>query len=365
MQDLDDSLAAADGAMGAEQAGRSGEHKHCLNCGTALKGLYCHACGQKDLPQRQSTRELLGNFISSFTEYEGKFINSIKYLVTRPGFLALDYMAGRRERYLHPVRMYAFISFIFFLIFFSLPDDPDDEQTDRTELTAEDSLAIAKNPNAVKEQLASFGVDTAAFDLDSTALRKRDSTRTKKKNKFNFGLVKSEFTTVRAYDSAQAATPEEERDGWAERRLTRRSIELNEKYADKPGEFGSDFYKASLENFSGVLFFLLPVFALLLKLLYIRRNYFYSEHLVFSIYYYNFFYFAGSFMMLTGLVESLSWLTTLIGWGIYLYLLFSMKRMYQQGWGKTIVKFLLFSFTFMFCFFIGYLINAFIIVMIL
>jgi len=365
-----ETLAAAEGAAGAEQSGKSGGHKNCLNCGTELKGLYCHVCGQKDLPQRQSTRELLVNFISSFTEYEGKFVNSVRYLITRPGFLALDYTAGRRERYFHPVRMYAFISFVFFLIFFSLPDDTkEDKEKDEVELTDEDREALRQSPDEIKKGLFQYGVDTSALEIDSTMLSftKKDSATTpkKRKNRFNYGLQGIEYKTMREYDSAQATLSVEKRDGWLMRRLTQRSIELNQKYGDKPGEFANDFWKASLENFSAVLFFLLPVFALLLKLLYVRRNYFYSEHLVFSIYYYNFFYFAGSVMMLVGLVPALGWLSTLIGYIIYFYLLVAMKRMYGQGWGKTVAKFFVFSFIFMLCFFFAFLTNLFVIVMIL
>lgn len=368
MSDLNDSFLAAEGAAGAEQGGRPGHHKNCLNCGAELKGLYCHECGQKDLPQRQTTGELLSNFISSFSNYEGKFLLTAKYLITRPGFLALDYNAGRREKYFHPVRMYAFISFIFFLIFFSLPDDPDRTE-DVVEMSQEDLDELKRNPNEVKKGLVQFGVDTSMIEIDSAllSLKKKDTVRVreKRKNRFNYGLTKGDYETMQQYDSAQATLPVEKRDGWFVRRLNERSIELNEKYGDKPGEFGNDFWKASLENFSSVLFFLLPVFALLLKLLYARRNYFYSEHLVFSIYYYNFFYFAGSVMMLVGLVPALGWLKTLIGFVIYFYLLIAMKRMYQQGWGKTVLKFGIFSFVFMICFFFAFLTNLFIIVMIL
>ena len=370
MQDIPESIFAAEGARDAEQGGKFAGNKNCLNCGNELKGLYCHVCGQKDLPQRQTTRELLSNFISSFSNFEGKFFQTAKQLILRPGFLALEYNTGKRERYFHPVRMYAFISFVFFLIFFSLPEKKDDktelDDEDLKEL-AEDSIALDKDiDRRINRQMAAFGVDTTELDLDSMVRSQRDSIKKeRKKSNFNFGLSKTEYSTVRAYDSAQAAAPENKRHNWFIQKLTRRSIELNAKYSDKPGEFGKDFWKASLDSFSTLLFFLLPVFALLLKLLYVRRNYFYSEHLVFSIYYYNFFYFAGSIMMLVGLVDALGWLVALIGWGIYVYLLFSMKRMYKQGWGKTIAKFLILSFLFWFCFLIAYLINAFTIMMIL
>lgn len=364
MQDLSESMAAAEGAAGAEQAGRSGEHKNCLNCGTELKGEFCHACGQKDLPKRQTTFELLANFVSSFSNYEGKFILTVKYLFLRPGALALEYNAGHRERYFHPVRMYAFISFVFFLIYFSLPE----EKKDKVELTEEDKkeLRDSLNPKgSLNKQMAAFGVDTVEVNFDSLSRVKPDSTSGKKKRN-NFNLTNSKYKTIEAYDSAQAALPEEKRDNWFEQRLNHRNIILKERYKDDDSkDFNSDFWKATQENFPKLLFLLLPVFALVLKLLYVRRNYFYSEHLVFSIYYYNFFFFAGSIMLLVGLVESLDWMVGLIGWGIYLYLLFSMKKMYGQAWGKTILKFVVFSFVFSFLCLIGVGINLLIILMIL
>jgi len=370
MDELHESFLAAEGAAGAEQAGRTARHKNCLNCGAELKGEYCHECGQKDLPQRQTTGELLSNFVSSFSNYEGKFLLTVKYLLLRPGSLAKEYNLGHRERYFHPVRMYAFISFVFFLLFFSLPEDKDEEKKEDTvEMTEEDRREQAKDRKEAAEKLAAMGIDTSFFALDSLgnpvdSLGKIQGAGAKNKN-YNFNLSDPEYKTLEAYDSAQAALPEDQRDGWFERKINERNIELSKRYGDKSENFSKDFWRASTEQFPKLSFFLLPVFALLLKLFYVRRNYFYSEHLVFSIYYYNFFYFAGSVMLLVGLVDALDWLYIIIGWGIYFYLLFSMKHMYQQGWGKTITKFLLFSFVFSFCFFIALALNLLVVLMIL
>ena len=113
-----------------------------------------------------------------------------------------------------------------------------------------------------------------------------------------------------------------------------------------------------MDHFSQVLFYLLPFFALLLKLLYIRRNYYYSEHLVLSICYYNFFYLAASLILLINLIPGLGFINVLIGFWIYFYLLFAMKRMYNQSWRKTILKFVIFSWLFAFLMLIGVSINA-------
>jgi hypothetical protein len=98
--------------------------------------------------------------------------------------------------------------------------------------------------------------------------------------------------------------------------------------------------------------------ALVLKLLYVRRDYFYSEHLVLTIYYYNFFYLAGSLMMIFNLIPWLGFVSVLIGCWIYFYLLFAMKRVYGQSWGKTILKFALFTGLFSVLVLIGVTING-------
>ena len=117
-----------------------------------------------------------------------------------------------------------------------------------------------------------------------------DSIKSQKKkgnNGISFDFGDAKYKSIKEYDSIQKITSDEEKDGWLRRPIMYRKIELNNRYKDNLEQFGKDFVKAFMDNFSKVLFYLLPVFALLLKLLYVRKDYFYSEHLVFSIYYYN------------------------------------------------------------------------------
>lgn len=373
MDELGRITPAGEGMIDAEQGGENKEpNKFCLNCGTELLDKFCHHCGQKDIPRRQTLGELWSNFISSFWSYEGKFFQTTKYLITRPGFLAIEYNAGRRESYYHPARMYVFISFVFFLFFFSLSGSDEKEN----QLEVADSLAtqqvIDKTTNALKKAKVD-SLLLAATKNDSTlkevlAPSQQDSLKKKgKKNngKFNYSLSDTPFKTVRAYDSAQQLLPPEKRDGWFERKLEIRAIDLNNKYRDNLKQLGTDFVAAFKDNFSKVLFFLLPFFALLLKLLYIRRGYYYSEHLVFSIYYYNFFYLAGSILMILDALPWLDWISIIVGFWIFFYLLFAMKKMYGQSWRKTILKFLIFDFLFMLLLGIGFAISAFVIIMLI
>jgi hypothetical protein len=360
MDELGKSFPLAEGMVDAEQEKhKSPVNEYCLNCGTKLADIFCHHCGQRDIPKRQTLAELWVNFISSFWSYEGKFFRTARYLITKPGFLANEYNAGRRESYYHPARMYVFISFVFFLLLFSLPDS-EEEYTDQ--VNKEDLTTL--NQELKEEGLDSITRDSvramvAEAETDSSALVFGTKKSKGKDERKNLSFSGPGYKSIREYDSVQNTLSEEERDGWFVQKLNRRTAELNDRYKDKSESFGEDFKQAFLDNFSKVLFYLLPVFALLLKLFYIRRDFFYSEHLVFSIYYYNFFYFAASLMLLLNQASWLGWLSTWIGFWIYFYLLFAMKRMYGQPWTKTVVKFILFSFGFMVFLGLGLTINAF------
>ncbi len=340
MDELGKSFSVAEGMVDAEQAGKSKRYnEYCLNCGTKLQDIFCQHCGQKDIAKRQTLGELLTNFISSFWSYEGKFFKTIKFLIIKPGFLAVEYNAGKRESYYHPARMYVFISFVFFLLLAVLPSDDLKKSMVKADFSDEE----------VKEEMMSDSINSMVDSIKSVS---------KKSDNSDFTII-GDHKTRNAYDSAQAALPLAKRHGWLMKRLTLRSIEINEKYKGKSKEFVNDFRDAFFDNFSKVLFWLLPFFALLLKLLYVRRDYFYSEHLVFSIYYYNFFYFAGSLQVIASSTPILAWSTTIIGFWIVLYLLFAMKRMYQQSWRKTILKYTLFFFSFFILVGIGIGISAF------
>jgi Protein of unknown function (DUF3667) len=322
----------------------------CLNCGTTLSGKFCYQCGQKNIPNRQTLGELWTNFISSFWSYEGKFFQTTKYIITRPGFLAIEYNKGKRESFYHPARMYVFISFVFFLLFFSLPDSKDDGQTT---LSTTDSLRTAKplspsqNPDSLVNNTPLDSAELAEVEEAKIELAK---TKIGKQN-MGFSINSTKYKTKEAYDSAQLTKPENERAGWLVSKLAHQAIELNQRSQE---EIKNEFKESFSNNFSKILFFLLPFFALILKLLYIRQDYFYSEHLVFSIYYYNFFYLAASVQMLVSLVPWLFWLAVIIGCWIFIYLLLAMKRMYGQRWGKTILKFSLIVISFSVMIMIGF-----------
>src|SRR6185295_16301480 len=84
--------------------------KNCLNCGTALAGPFCSACGQKAHVHR-SVRGFLQDFIQGLFNFEGKFWHTLPMLVWRPGEMTRRYIAGERARFISPVALYLFTVF--------------------------------------------------------------------------------------------------------------------------------------------------------------------------------------------------------------------------------------------------------------
>jgi Protein of unknown function (DUF3667) len=92
----------------------------CLNCGAALHGPFCAACGQRAVPPDPSVAELAGDAWRELSGYDGRIAATVRGLL-RPGYLTREYLAGRRKRYLSPVRLYLFVSVMYFVVAASTP----------------------------------------------------------------------------------------------------------------------------------------------------------------------------------------------------------------------------------------------------
>lgn len=92
--------------------------KNCLNCGHEVEERFCSQCGQENLELNDSTIHLIIHYVQDLFHYDGKLWNTMKSLVTRPGLVAKEYLEGKRQRYLEPIRLYVFASTVFFLTFF-------------------------------------------------------------------------------------------------------------------------------------------------------------------------------------------------------------------------------------------------------
>jgi hypothetical protein len=326
------------------------KEKNCLNCNAQVQGKYCHICGQENIEPKETVWHLISHFFQDITHFDGKFFSSLKLLITKPGFLPREYMVGRRASYLNPIRFYVFTSAVFFLIFFSLYKfdaardikiTGDVNKIPISEIIAMDSTqykkfvdTLAKNDSDLK-----FAYDRQEYlkYLDSTALAAA-----------TFKMTPSKFKTRKEYDSALAHGKDH---NWIQRQMVYKQIEINEKYNGQPKAAVAAVINNLLHSIPQILFITLPLFAFFLKILYSRhRQYFYVNHAIFTIHLFVFIFI--SLLVIFGIDKIAS--TTGVHWlkylsGILILMIFfynykAMRNFYQQGRGKTILKFFILQF---------------------
>lgn len=88
----------------------------CANCGAMLDGAFCAQCGQKAAPLNPSVGEFLHDLFHELTHVDGKIVQSVRLLLTRPGFLSREHFEGRRVRYISPIRLYLILSLLYFAV---------------------------------------------------------------------------------------------------------------------------------------------------------------------------------------------------------------------------------------------------------
>jgi hypothetical protein len=342
------------------------KEKDCLNCGAIVQGRYCHVCGQENVVPKETFWHMVTHFFYDITHFDSKFFESVKDLIIRPGFLSTQYMLGKRASYLHPVRMYVFTSAIFFLIFFTFfkpntaikntADQPLTEQKRKEYINAiHDKLKKDSTNEELKQKLIAAGDTTKALTAADFLELEKDSIHTRM----------TKYRTFAQYDSAEQLLPASKRDGWLKRRIVAKLIAIDNRVRENPNEALKEFSESLLHRLPYMLFISLPLFALILKLVYFRRkSFYYADHGVFTIHLYIF-----SFLLLLvvfaldalksvvhiGLID---WIIALLLIGLLFYLYKAMRNFYGQRRAKTFIKFMLVgisSFVMMLILFVGFI----------
>ena len=333
---------------------------NCLNCGATVQGRYCHVCGQENTEPKESFWHMVTHFFYDITHFDGSFFTTLKDLLFKPGFLSKEYMLGRRKRYLHPVRMYVFTSAVFFLVFFSLfhvseSSTTTEKQKDKLKTGFEKvKVELLKNAKTEEDSAAILkGLEELGYD--SAVTKTNPKQRPGKPGggvSFTWGNNVSDYGTVHEYDSIQATLPDEDKDDGLTKILTRKSIALNEKYEGDQNKVAAELINKFFHTFPYLLFVSLPLYALFLKLLYVRKRkeYYFADHSVFLVHLYIFtFLFLLIYFGLDELAEKIKgeavidWILLALTLAGLFYTLKAMKYFYGQRWGKTILKFILFN----------------------
>ncbi|HEY0653246.1 MAG TPA: DUF3667 domain-containing protein [Chryseosolibacter sp.] len=262
------------------------EEKNCLNCGAEVLGKFCQNCGQENIEQRDSFVHMVGHFISDYLHFDSKFFRSLIPLLVKPGFLTKQYWEGKRTHYIPPLRLFFFVTILFVLVtsFFY----------NRFGQRLKDSI-VNIDPVAMSEE-----AERVATMPDTAKI-----------------FVKKWNKTVTA-------------------------AELREELEDEKRRFGKIQigFDNVFKNLKYVMFFLLPVYALVFKLLFIRRRSYYIDHLIYAMHLQTFAYILLAIVLFLPFLFELDFQTmrSIAFFSILAYIAVSLHYLYRQQIWKTALK---------------------------
>jgi len=331
---------------------------HCENCGSELQGHWCAHCGQPAIEYRRSFRHVVADLLNEFLNWDSKFFTTIALLILKPWRLTNEFLAGKRVRYVNPLRLYLLASILFFFaVNYGARDlrfEPGKlSPKDRADLEAE--LKDQDLPPAAREKLAAFLRDTSPSPAPSattdaappppialslspspSAAANRTSpqpTPGANEQKKDYGKIGERPFVV--FDEAKSTTPFER---WIEARA-------KEKMGEKGTKMGL-FISTLFSNLPYMMLCCIPLFAFVLKTLYIRRRIFYIDHLIYALHIHTFAYTGIMLIVLAtiGLNRIASgpiagWMIALLWIAFVTQILLSIRYVYRQGWVFSIFKF--------------------------
>jgi hypothetical protein len=340
------------------------DHPDCLNCGTELRGQYCGSCGQRATSRLISLWELLRDGFGDLLDIDSRLWRTLIPLLIRPGQLTLDYLQGRRARYMPPFRMYLVLSVVFFIIAFFDPrddlsvlfepeptpeeqaeqEDKRDESLDEAEQTIQDLAAEGVlSPEDAERALA--GIESNKERGGSVTLY-GDDDGDDGDDGLNFQYDEDTGDCV--------VTGVDRLPDWFQRRLTQERLE---RICERVGaDDGKTLGSLLLDNIPVALIVLLPFMALVLKGLYPLSRRYFVEHLLFFVHFHSFFFLILTLQILFGRLGPMVFLPepvvilVLVAASLYIpvYLYKAMRRVYGQGHLLTAAKYIVLTVTYFF-----------------
>ncbi|WP_318344273.1 DUF3667 domain-containing protein [Flagellimonas baculiformis] len=356
----------------------------CLNCGHPLdmSDKYCPNCSQANSTKKLTLKDFFNEFMSSLFNYDSKLFKTLSTLLLRPGNITRDYINGKRVTYTNPFRFLLSLAFIYFLLFgffnwdrpvnqfdgnigdtpFEIDMDSGYLKVDSTKLEKQKTKALAHldsltgNDPEVRDQWKQLDTLKGLGTLINNESSKRDSlmfanpkryfTELKGRSGTNSFLQKVDFftkairrDTLFNYDDAISKYGIENK--WSNRMAFNAGNN-----ALKIWKEPRRFVNSTISKLPFVIFFFMPLFTIFIWLVYIRKKYTYTDHLIFSFHNQSLLFILLILSLLIDMAFNISsaWFFVLV-FSIYLYK--AMRRFYGQGRFKTIMKYLFLNTTFM------------------
>ena len=340
----------------------------CKNCEQQFKDSFkfCPHCGQQ-AKDELTVKVLFYNTISNYFSFDARFFKSFLPLLFKPGYLANKFIEGKRLLYLHPAQMYLFIAVVFFFLFSFI-------QRSQVEILDEKLAQTLKKENVV-DNIADERIKDSIKAVQLAKQKTEDSIaraelrKTLKDNTFIHGFSEKQMDSLvnaedfRNNDIANFDFNTKSLDSLIALEVPDNILYKEMGMNDDAGVFKRRLYAQALKFYRSrkggsilqtfydtipiAMFFLLPIFALILKILY-RKHGLYAHHLVFSFYYFSFLFTVFSIIIGVNFIWDVpDWIDWLVSLSVFIYLYIALKRFYQQGWFKTFFKTSITSFLFL------------------
>ena len=378
----------------------------CLNCGHPLdiSDKYCPNCSQANSTKKLTLKDFFDEFFSGLINYDSKLLKTLSALLLRPGRISKDYVNGKRVSYTNPFRFLLSLAFLYFLMFTYNGhfDDWDQaakdfdgtiyngspfkfntesggievdstiykKQSESTQMTLDSLKKINPNISVGLQHLDSIKngdpkLSAKLNNLDSLGVFIKDIEQTqRKKDSFMNADPSGYFKTLEKKSGIDAFSKKTEFFGLYIKKDTLYNFEQAKtlyniegtttnkmafnlsnsvwKVVSEPGTWVNE----TISKLPFVIFFFMPVFTIFIWLVYIRKNYTYTDHLIFS------FHNQSLLFILLILSLTLDTIFDINSSGIFLlifafYLYKAMRKFYGQGRFKTIVKYIFLNTVFM------------------
>lgn len=387
---------------------------NCENCGAPLTGEFCAKCGQHAIDYRRSLFRVLIDAADSFFNWDTKFLQSLGLLLVKPWKLTNDFNAGRRARYVHPLRLY-FLASIFFFILARMINL---QGTGPIELTAQDREELVANlskltgPDSPLPPDQRQQVEAARTKLSEGQGALSEQERDELKKAFKAFLKSNLRKTFKPEERAAVASaiaripeipdpPADARPGDPPADPTAPDVSpsppqptdpaaagvspappkkkkkhdpihftmgpedgtktpfeawMEKQIKEKIGEDGANaklFLDTLRSNIPVMMLCCIPLFAFVLKILYIRKRRFYVEHLVYALHVHTFLYVAVIITTLAAMAANRTlpalsgWIIGIMSCAFFVQIFLSVRRVYGQGWFFTTFKFALGGFVYL------------------
>lgn len=307
--------------------------KTCLNCFHVVESRFCPNCGQENTETRKSFGHLITHFVEDFTHYDNAFWTTIKYLLFKPALLTKEYLSGKRQLFVPPVKLYIFVSFVTFFLLSVLPSE-----FDSISGSEESEKKAATEKKVEADEKTKVSKNAAIIATDEKSQKAIDSILNKEK--LNERLDLGEYASLAAFDSVQKSKPAEKRNGFVVSWIKKKVIEVRLKAKEKD-DFFEQFKESLFRSIPKALFLYMPFFALGLWIFHDKERWYYFDHGIFTLHYFSFLLFTFSvYTLISSLFLSLNSSITnffdgfvnlgLLGWWFF-YFFRSHRRFYGES----------------------------------